>query len=225
MTGSRYRYTLPSTIGRPEHWFLTWGLSDDVTFGSSCGFCGQSDQRLTYEVRREDDLHWVCQRCAGRYHFCGMLNGIPLSESDARSHLHGLTERLKQRTCHDLIRGVVTDTGDEHVILETLLYFDRNLQLSPLHAERLFSAMDDLEHRVDRRVFEIQMRSRAHQQEFGDLDVEGQRRVWAALTQLQRRRVAALGFAPRIRSENRSERRRSPAKRQSASPAFSGLLW
>lgn len=219
MTGSRYRYTLPSTIGRPENWFLTWGLSDDVTFASHCGFCGQSEQRLTYEVKRGEGLRWVCQRCAGRYRFSATLEGIPLSASDIGIHLHGLTERLKQRTCHDLIRGVVADTGDEPDLLETLLYFDRNLQLSPLHAERLFSAMDDLEHRVDRRVFEIQMRSRVHQQEFGDLDDEGRRRVWTAFTQLQRRRVAALGFAPRTRSENKSERQCSSAKRQSASPA------
>lgn len=102
---------------------------DDVTFGSNCGFCGQSEQRVTYEIMRDADRLWICQRCAGRYCLGGTLDGAVLDQETIRGQVHGLTARLKQRTCQDIVRKVSTG-ADDQALLEVALYFDRNLQLS-----------------------------------------------------------------------------------------------
>jgi hypothetical protein len=79
---------------------------------------------------------------------------------------------------------------------EVVVYFDRNLQLSPQRAARLFSAMVQVGEQTNARVFEVQTRSNAHQQEFGELADAERRLVWIALSLQQRRRLASLGFAP-----------------------------
>jgi len=211
MSGSQHRYTLPSSIGRPEHWSFTWAIADNVTFDGTCGFCGQKEQRLTYEVSRDAERTSICGRCAGRYDIGGALNGAALSPQEARAHLHGLSVRLKQHTCQKTIRKAAA-LSEDTALLEVSLYFDRNLQLSPRHAACLFAALDEFGDAIDRRIFEIQMRSQAHQGEFGDLDGDGRRAVWSALTPQQRRRVTALGFAPR----------RSARTLQSETGAFAG---
>ena len=208
MTGSRLRYTLDAAIGRPQDWSFSWMLTDDVTFSSTCGFCGQSNQRVTYEIMRDADRLWICQRCAGRYCLGGILDGVALDQETIRGQVHGLTARLKQRTCQDIVRRVSAG-AENQALLEVALYFDRNLQLSPLHAARLFLAIEALEEPVDRRVFEVQTRSQAHQQEFGALDNAARSIVWPALTPQQKRRMASLGFAPKglARSRDASQRR------------------
>ena len=207
MTGSRLRYSLDAAIGRPQDWFFSWMLMDDVTFGSTCGFCGQSRQRISYEIKRDADRLWICQRCAGRYCLGGMLDGAPLDQKTIRGQVHGLTARLKQRTCQNIVRKVSAG-ADDQALLEVALYFDRNLQLSPLHAARLFLAIEALEEPIDRRVFEVQTRSQAHQHEFGELDNAARSIVWPALTPQQKRRLASLGFAPKgvARSKDVSQR-------------------
>lgn len=137
MTGSRLRYSLDAAIGRPQDWSFSWMLMDDVTFGSTCGFCGQSRQRIRYEIMRDAERLWICQRCAGRYCLGGMRDGSALDQATIRGQLHGLTARLKQRTCQDIVHKVSAGAEDQ-ALLEVALYFDRNLQLSPLHAARLF---------------------------------------------------------------------------------------
>lgn len=196
MTGSRLRYSLDAAIGRPQDWSFSWVLMDDVTFASTCGFCGQSQQRVTYEIMRDADRLWICQRCAGRYCLGGMLDGVVLDQETIRGQVHGLTARLKQRTCQDIVRKVSAG-ADDPALLEVALYFDRNLQLSPLHAARLFLAIEALEEPIDRRVFEVQARSQAHQREFGELDNAARSIVWPALTPQQKRRLTSLGFAPK----------------------------
>lgn len=195
MPMSRMRYTLSAVVGDPKDWSYTWALNDDVMLQGQCDFCGQNEQRLTYEVEREANRMWICQRCVGRYPVGGVVDGMKLGPRSARGQIHGLTARLKQQTCHDIIREVqaaVTDPALE----EVLVYFDRNLQLSPQRAALLFAALPLLPRQIDRRIFEVQTRSIAHQDEFGALD-EGQRaNVWSALSSVQKRRLSSLGFAP-----------------------------
>lgn len=211
MAGSRLRYSLDAAIGRPQDWSFSWMLMDDVTFGSTCGFCGQSRQRVTYEIMRDADRLWICQRCAGRYCLGGMLGGTALDQETIRGQVHGLTARLKQRTCQDIVRKVSAGTDDQ-ALVEVALYFDRNLQLSPLHAARLFLAIEALEECIDRRVFEVQTRSQAHQHEFGELDNVARSIVWPALTPQQKRRLASLGFAPKGLGRPGDVSRRQPGR-------------
>lgn len=195
MPGSRLRYRLDEALGNPRDWFLTWSVSDDVTLNSNCGFCGQQNQRLTYEVSRGADRAWVCQRCVGRYAFGGVLDGRKLDANSVRRHLLGLAERLKQHTCREIIRKAHKDATDV-ALAEAAVYFDRNLQLSPKHAACLFSAVRRLEDPVDIRIFEIQTRSNIHQDEFAALDERERAAVWPALSAQQQRRLAFLGHAP-----------------------------
>jgi len=189
-------------------------LMDDVTFGSTCGFCGQSQQRMTYEVIRDADRLSICQRCAGRYCLGGELGGAVLDQETIRTQGHGLTARLKQRTCQDIVRKVSAG-ADDQALLEVALYFDRNLKLSPLHAARLFVAIDATEETIDRRIFEVQTRSKTHQHEFGELDNAARSTVWPALTPQQKRRLASLGFVPKGlgRSRGAAQRRTGDAAR------------
>ena len=200
MPGSRLRYRLDEAIGRPGDWSFSWSLADDVTFGTCCGFCGQPHQRVTYEIERGDERLWICQRCAGRYDLGGAVDGVQLDPQAVRAQLHGLTARLKQQTCREVIRQCLGET-DDPALLEVALHFDRNLQLSPVHAACLFSVMTALPEPVDRLIFEIQTRSKAHQSEFGALDHAARSLVWPALTPQQQRRLTALGYAPRARTK------------------------
>lgn len=199
MPGSRLRYRLHEAIGKPGDWSLSWSLADDVTFGTCCGFCGQERQRVTYEVERDAQSLWICQRCVGRYDLGGAIDGVRLNPQAIRAQLHGLTARLKQQTCRDVISQCLGAT-DDPTILEVALHFDRNLQLSPSYAASLFSVMMTLPKPIDRRIFEIQTRSKAHQSEFGELDHASRSLVWLALTPQQQRRLTGLGFAPRMRA-------------------------
>jgi hypothetical protein len=89
------------------------------------------------------------------------------------------------------------DGATDQALLEVGQYFDRNLQLSPLHAARLLPAIEALPEPIEPRIFEVQTRSQAHQQEFGDLDNSARSTVWSVLTPQQKRRLASLGFAPK----------------------------
>jgi hypothetical protein len=203
----RIRHTLAEAIGDPKDWCLTWQLSDDTTLSSQCEFCGQQELRITYQVQHVVDgsTRWTCQRCLTRYPVGASLDGVPLSAQDARAQAHHLTARLIQRTCQSVIRSVQAATTCPE-LEEIVVYYDRNLQLSPTRAARLFSelAQTDLPHDV--RVFEVQTRSRAHQCEFGTLSDTDRLTVWPALSPQQRRRLISLGFAPA-----RYQSRRIPA--------------
>ena len=218
MPMSRIRYTLSDTVGDPRTWAFTWAILDDVTFSATCGFCGQTQQRLTYEVRREDQVLWICQRCVGRYPVGGALDGHWLDLPSVRGYIHGLTARQKQRTCHDAIRKIQAALPDVP-LSEVVVYFERNLQLSPQRAAVLFTGMAQLDEPIDPRIFEVQTRSIAHQDEFGTLDEKERAVVWPALTPQQRRRLSSLGFAPggtRTRRGRTTERRELPAPRMPA---------
>lgn len=195
MPMSRPRYTLNEAVGNPSAWAFTWAIVDDVTLSATCGFCGQGYQRLTYEVTRDDETLWICQRCVGRYPVGGALEGQWLDLPSVRGYIHGLTARQKQRTCHEAIRQVQTALPDVP-LSEVVVYFERNLQLSPQCAAVLFSAMAQLQEPIDASIFEVQTRSIAHQEEFGALSEEDRAVIWPALTPQQRRRLSALGHAP-----------------------------
>lgn len=195
MPMSRIRYTLNEAVGDPREWSFTWAILDDVTWSSACGFCGQTEQRLTYEVVRAERVLWICQRCVGRYPVSGTLDGQVLDSRAVRAHIHGLTARQKQRTCHDAIRKVQAGLSDAS-LSEVAVYFDRNLQLSPQRAAVLFSAMARMGEPIDARIFEVQTRSIAHQDEFGSLDEAARMAVWPALSPQQQRRLASRGYAP-----------------------------
>jgi len=195
MPMTKPRYKLSERVGDPKGWSYTWDILDDVRLGSSCGFCGQGEQRLTYEVARGDERTWICQRCVGRYPVGGELEGARLDIRSARIQIHGLTARRKQQTCHEIIKAIqqrVIDTALE----EVLVYFDRNLQLSPQRAATLFRTLGALDKPVDVRIFEISTRSIAHQDEYGALPDADRATVWAALTPIQKRRMVKLGYAP-----------------------------
>ncbi|MHA6692685.1 hypothetical protein [Devosia sp. A449] len=196
-------------VGNPEDWSFSWQLRDDVTLTSTCDFCGRTALRLTYEVTRDTQALWVCQSCVSRYPIGAMLDGEPMLPKAARAYAHGLTARLKQQTCQDILRHVQSALPDA-VLEEILVYFDRNLQLSPQRAARLFSAMAQVGEATNARIFEVQTRSNAHQQEFGELDDGDRRLVWTVLSPQQRRRLASLGFAPAGTLVHRSQGRRSP---------------
>ncbi|MBO9590919.1 hypothetical protein [Devosia sp.] len=218
MPMSRFRYTLNEAVGDPSAWTFTWAIADDVTLASSCGFCGQEHQRLTYEVARGDVTLWICQRCVGRYPVSGVIDGDRFDLPSVRAYIHGLTARQKQRTCQEAIRKVQTALPDLP-LGEIVVYFERNLQLSPQHAAALFAGMAQLDEPIDPRIFEVQTRSIAHQDEFGTLDERARAVVWPALTPQQRRRLASLGFAPggaRTRRARPSDRRELPAPRMPA---------
>ena len=203
MPTSRNRYTLSEAVGDPKDWSYTWAVTDDVTLRCTCDFCGQDEQRLTYEVTRDTCTLWICQRCVGRYPVTGVLDGMRLDAANARSQIHGLTARQKQRTCQEAIRKAQAE-APEAALTEVVVYFDRNLQLSPQHAAVLFAAMAKLEEPIDVRIFEIQTRSTAHQDEFGALGECDRMLVWPALSPLQRRRLASRGFAPAGAQQRRS---------------------
>ena len=182
-------------MGNPQDWRITWMINDDVTLSSTCGFCGRAMQRVTYEVARGPEAAWICENCINRYNIAADLDGEPLGPKAARDYAHGLTARLKQQTCLDIIRRVQLALATPE-LEEAAVYFDRNVQLSPHHAARLFSAMVQLGEETSARVFEVQTRSKLHQQEFGDLADAERTLVWIALSPQQRRRLASLGFAP-----------------------------
>jgi len=206
---ARNRYTLREDVGNPSEWQYSWTIRDDVTLSSSCDFCGRSTQRLTYEVTRGDQVAWICAHCVGRYNLGGELDGYRIGPRAARSYAHGLTARLKQQTCSDIIRRAQAALPEAE-LEEVVVYFDRNLQLSPLYAARLFSALVQIGEEAHARIFEIQTRSNAHHQEFGDLPDRERRLVWIALSPQQRRRLASLGFAPEGTLVRRSQSCRAP---------------
>lgn len=206
---ARNRYILCDHVGNPQDWTYTWRINDDVTLTSSCGFCQRNTLRLTYEVVRGDDAAWICQNCVARYTIGAILEGEPLDPKSARAYAHGLTARLKQTTCQDILRRVQTAIPDAE-LEEVVIYFDRNLQLSPRRAARLFAAMVRIGEQVNARIFEVQTRSNAHQQEFGELSEADRSLVWIALSPQQRRRLTSLGFAPTETLVHRPSVRRLP---------------
>lgn len=218
MPMSRFRYTLNEAVGDPKAWSFTWAITDDVTLSSICGFCGQTHQRLTYEVARGDDILWICQRCVGRYPVGGVIDGDRFDIPSVRAYIHGLTARQKQRTCQEAIRKVQAALPDLQ-LGEIIVYFERNLQLSPQPAAVLFAGMAQLDEPIDPRIFEVQTRSIAHQDEFGSLDESQRTVIWPALTPQQRRRLASLGYAPggiKTRRARGTDRRELPAPRMPA---------
>jgi hypothetical protein len=206
---ARNRYTLCEHVGNPQDWNYTWQLSDDVTLSSTCGFCRRTTLRLTYEVARGDEVQWICQNCVARYPIGAMLDGEIMEPKAARAYAHGLTARLKQTTCQVILRRVQAASPDAE-LEEVVIYFDRNLQLSPLCAARLFAAMARVGEQINARIFEVQTRSNAHQQEFGSLTEAERSLVWIALSPQQRRRLASLGFAPSETLVHRPQVRRLP---------------
>lgn len=206
---ARNRYTLCEHVGNPQDWTYTWQVNDDVTLGSSCGFCRRDTLRLTYEVTRGEEVAWICQYCIARYPIGATLDGEPMEPKAARAYAHGLTARLKQTTCQDILRRVQA-AGPDAELEEVVIYFDRNLQLSPLRAARLFATMVRVGEQINARVFEVQTRSNAHQQEFGSLSEADRSLVWIALSPQQRRRLASLGFAPADTLVHRTQVRRLP---------------
>lgn len=206
---ARNRFTLCDHVGSPQDWTYTWQLNDDVTLSSSCGFCRRATLRLTYEVVRGDESAWICPNCVSRYEIGATLDGEPMQPKAARAYAHGLTARLKQTTCQEVLRRVQAENPDPE-LEEVVIYFDRNLQLSPLRAARLFAAMVRMGEQINARIFEVQTRSNAHQQEFGELGEAERSLVWIALSPQQRRRLASLGFAPAETLVHRTQVRRLP---------------
>lgn len=218
----RNRYTLREDVGNPEDWSFTWNIRDDVTLSSTCDFCGRSELRLTYEVTSRERSAWICPNCVARYPIGASIENEPLDPKSARAYAHGLTARLKQQTCQDILRKIQSTLPDP-ALEEVVVYFDRNLQLSPQRAAILFEAMAQVGEASNAPVFEIQTRSNAHQQEFGDLDDAHRRLVWVALSPQQRRRLDSLGFAPEGMVVRRRLTRRPTREMQLAAPRMPAL--
>jgi hypothetical protein len=146
----------------------------------------------------------------------GVLDGYTLDTASVRQYAHGLTARQKQQTCQEAIRRTQAALPDA-ALTEIIVYFERNLQLSPQCAAVLFAALAQMQDPIDARIFEVQTRSLAHQEEFGALSESDRKLIWPALTPQQRRRLASLGHAPGAPATRRG--RPSRRERESEFPA------
>lgn len=214
MPKGQFRYKLDDTIGNPNDWTLTFAINDDASFETQCEFCRQGEQRISYEVRRGPERRWICQRCLGRYDIAGEIDGIAVGRTDARDRLHGLSIRLKQDSARRIISAINRDMND-FAMDEAAAYFERNVLLSPRHAAVVFAAISALGIQADVRIFEVQTRSKACQDEFGRLVRVDRAMIWPALSPQQQRRLSFLGHAPYASPRKTSKRRSAIVDRAS----------
>jgi hypothetical protein len=95
-----------------------------------------------------------------------------------------------------VLRDLLAITSDS-CLPQVVVYFDRNAQLSPRHAATLFLALASARPDVDPRIFEVQMRSIEHRQEFGRLSESEKLAVWPVLSPTVVKRLIAFGLAPK----------------------------
>lgn len=168
------------------------------SFDQRCSICGRQDLRLTFEVSTaaSETTCDVCENCLGKEAISLRPAGPVLHGQELRYHLSEMAVRTVQRTCRDVLRDLLVITSDSS-LTEVAVYFDRNAQLSPRHAATLFLALSSTWPDVDPRIFEVQMRSIEHRQEFGRLSEAEKLAVWPVLSPTIRKRLIAFGMAPK----------------------------
>ena len=178
-------------------WVFTGQVRDRARFDDKCAWCERSDLRITFEVRQDtsEDTGQICQACLGHGPFRVEHEERALHGQERRDYLSELSVRLMHRTCREVLRNLLTYT-DDPTLQEVAVYFDRNVQLSPSRAATLLLALSRSPLDADPGIFEVQIRSAAHKQEFGCLSEREKLAVWPVLSPAIRNRLISLGFAP-----------------------------
>jgi hypothetical protein len=127
-----------------------------------------------------------------------------------------------QRICRNVLRDLLAATRCSG-LPEVVVYFDRNAQLSPRHAATLFLALSSALPDVDPRIFEVQMRSIEHRQEFGRLSEWEKLAVWQVLSPTVRKRLIAFGLAPKRYAMPQGKRTKPARGQQSWNGAASNF--
>jgi hypothetical protein len=179
-------------------WIFEGHLTGSVSFEQRCSMCDRQDLRLTFEVSTaaSEATCDICKDCLGKEAVALGLGGPVLHGQELRYHLGEMAVRVIQRTCRDVLRDLLEITRGSG-LPEVVVYFDRNAQLSPRHAATLFLALSRARPDVDHRIFEVQMRSTEHRQEFGRLSEWEKLAVWPVLSPTVRKRLIAFGLAPK----------------------------
>ena len=179
-----------------EDWVFTGDIEDRGAFTDVGQACDKGELRVTFLIRHADGrTRRICSNCLCRKPIAVEVDGAPLDTVQRRSYAKDLLARTQSRTCRDTIRQVLHLTTDP-ALPEISAYFDRNLQLSPRRAATLFPLLKRLRLSVDPSIFDIQMRSIGHKEEFAELGETEKRSVWPALSATVKHRLAALGLEP-----------------------------
>lgn len=183
---------------------------DDARFDSRCAWCEKQGLRITFAVMDgavAEACH-ICQGCIG----CGPVHveheGRALDGQERRHYLAELAMRLQHRTCRDVLRNLLA-RSDDPALREVAVYFDRNMQLSPGRAAMLLLALAASDLEADPAIFEVQIRSAAHRQEFAGLSEREKLALWPVLSPAIRNRLIWLGSAPARHAAPRPTRVRS----------------
>ncbi len=183
----------------PEHcdeWVFSGDIEDNGAFTGICDACDKGELRVTFLIRHGDgQTRRICSNCLCRKPVSVEVDGASLDATQRRSYAKDLLARTQSRTCRDTIRQVLHLTTDP-ALPEISAYFDRNLQLSPRRAATLFPLLKRLRLSVDPSIFEVQMRSVGHKEEFAELGDTEKRSVWPALSATVKDRLASLGLEP-----------------------------
>ena len=184
----------------PGEWIFTGEVEDKGTFTDACDACHKGGLRMTFIIRHGDSgqMCRICSNCLCRKPVSVQVDGTALDSEQRRIFAKDLLARTQSRTCREMIRRVLQLTPDP-ALSEISAYFDRNLQLSPRRAAKLFPLLKRLRLSVDPSIFEVQMRSAGHKEEFAELDETEKRAVWPALSPTVKGRLATLGLEPDLR--------------------------
>lgn len=196
--------------GDTGRWVFTGDLRDNGRFDSRCDWCDKQGLRITFAVTggSEDEAGHICQACIGSGPVHVEHEGRVLEGQERRHHLAELAMRLKHRTCRDVLRNLLT-LSDDPALREVAVYFDRNMQLSPSRAATLLLALSASGLGPDPAIFEVQIRSTAHRQEFGGLTEREKLALWPILSPAIRNRLVWLGSAPARHAAPRPSRARA----------------
>lgn len=183
-----------------HEWSFAGEMRDDAHLDTVCGLCGTGEIRFEFRIRNAstDAELDICSVCIGRYPIAVFDDGQRLSPRDKKNFLHQLTVRQMHQTCKEVIRRV-RSTAPDLSVESVMTYYERNYELSPTHAAVLFTRVEPQELPSVQTIFSIQTRSANHKQEFGSLNETERLSLWPALTQIQRKRLTAMGLAPRKR--------------------------
>jgi hypothetical protein len=192
------------TASRPDlspphagEWTFTGDMEDEGVFTGACDACDKGGLRVRFVIRHggSGQTRRICTNCLCRKPVSVEVDGATLDAGQRRNLVKELLARTQSRTCRDTIRQVLQLTADP-ALPEISAYFDRNLQLSPRRAAKLFPLLKRLRRRVDPSIFEVQMRGLGHKEEFADLEETEKRTVWPALSATVKHRLAGLGLDP-----------------------------
>jgi hypothetical protein len=201
----------------PSRWLFGGQLKIGTSFDQQCSVCGRQDLRLVFEVYAptSEAACDICENCLGKEAIALEPHGPILQGQALRYHLCEIAVRVMQRTCRDVLRDLLARTSGSD-LPEVAAYFDRNAQLSPRRAATLFLALSSAQPEVDPRIFEVQMRSIEHRQEFGRMSEPEKLAVWPVLSPTVRKRLIALGLAPKRYAQPQGKRTR---------PSRGQLVW